>query len=303
MNRFMGFTRRNILIYFKDKSSIIFSMITPIIVFLLYVLFLKGTFVNGLNNAAAPIKDFIKAGDIDSLANGFLLAGILGSSLITVPYNCLITIVNDRERKVDYDILSTPLSRVEIILSYFAGAAACAFIMSAVILTVGLTALSLSGEMYLTGKVIAMLYLTALLGSLSSTAIFMIVVMFFKTNASVGAFMGIISAAAGFIIGAFIPLSEFSKGVQNFCFLFPATAVTILLRRNILSGVLSNIDTTLNGLDGGLFKQTVEEAFDFKFKFMGNLLSEAGTCYYILGVTLLAVIAIGVIYPKVYKRK
>lgn len=44
-------------------------------------------------------------------ANLILLTGILGSAMITVPYNCLITLVKDRENKVDYDILATPLKR------------------------------------------------------------------------------------------------------------------------------------------------------------------------------------------------
>jgi len=42
MRKFVGLTKRNLLIYFKDIQSIFFSMLTPIIVLVLYVLFLKG---------------------------------------------------------------------------------------------------------------------------------------------------------------------------------------------------------------------------------------------------------------------
>lgn len=33
MNKFIGLTRRNLLIFFKDKQSVIFSLMTSIIVF------------------------------------------------------------------------------------------------------------------------------------------------------------------------------------------------------------------------------------------------------------------------------
>ena len=43
MNKFIGLTKRNLLIFFKDKQSVIFSLMTSIIVFVLYLLFLRGT--------------------------------------------------------------------------------------------------------------------------------------------------------------------------------------------------------------------------------------------------------------------
>ena len=41
MKGFIGFTKRNLLVYFKDKQAILFSLLTSIIVFVLYLLFLK----------------------------------------------------------------------------------------------------------------------------------------------------------------------------------------------------------------------------------------------------------------------
>ena len=48
------------------------------------------------------LEDVVNKADIEMLANGILLVGILGSALITVPFNCLSTIVSDREKKIDY---------------------------------------------------------------------------------------------------------------------------------------------------------------------------------------------------------
>ena len=84
MKDFIGFTKRNILIYFKDVLAIIFSLMTSMIVFVLYLLFLKDTFVDALTATMKGLENIVSSGDIDMFVNGMLLSGILGSTLITV---------------------------------------------------------------------------------------------------------------------------------------------------------------------------------------------------------------------------
>ena len=128
MNKFIGLTKRNLLIFFKDKQSVIFSLMTSIIVFVLYLLFLRGTFVDAIQSAmkeAPGLADLVQDKDVKMYANLTLLVGILGSALITVPFNCLTVVVRDKENKVDYDILSTPIRRWQVILSYFTAVSIC----------------------------------------------------------------------------------------------------------------------------------------------------------------------------------
>lgn len=303
MKKMFGLVRRNLLIYFKDKSAIMFSMITPIIVLVLYMLFLRGSFVNGINSAAAEILMFLDAGDIDAFANGLLLAGILSSAMITVPYNTLSTVVYDRESKVDYDISATPIKRYQIIIAYYIASALSAFIMTSVILTLGILVISGNSTMYLTSGKIAMLYMTALLGSISGTAFFMPFMIIIKKSSAVGAFMGIVSAAAGFVIGAYIPLSEFSDGIQTFCNLFPATGITVMLKNIILAGVLDNMDKCIGGVDNGIFVEVMRREFGFAGRLFSKDMSLGTTSIYIIATTLVFIIAIAASYSKFYKKK
>ena len=180
MKDFLGFTRRNLLIYFKDVLAIIFSLLTSIIVFVLYLLFLKGTFVEALNGTMRGLENIVNGADIDMFVNGILLSGILGSALITIPYTCLQTIVKDKEAGVDADICSTPLKRWKIILSYFTASSICAFVMTSIILTIGLVVLNAMGDTHMTAASIAAAYGIVLLGSVSSTALFMVVMLLFR---------------------------------------------------------------------------------------------------------------------------
>lgn len=303
MRGFMGFTRRNLLLYFKDVQSVIFSLLTSIIVFVLYLLFLKGTFMDTIEGAIQGLEALISDTDIDMLVSGILLTGIIGSALITVPYNCLSTIVKDRENKVDYDILATPLRRWQIILSYFVASTISAFFTTGVILTIGLFILSTMGDLHMSALSVAAAYGITLLGAVSATAFFMIVVLFFQSSSASGAFFGILSAAAGFVIGAYIPISQFSEGVQTFCNLFPASGITILFRNAILNGLLEEISQGIGGLDQGMFVESMKECFTFQASLFGNSLSQVQSIWYVAGCTAVCILIMILLYSRTYKRK
>lgn len=306
MKSFIGLTKRNLLLFFKDKQSVLFSLLTSIIVLALYLLFLKGTFtdaIDGVIKANPGLSNLVSEGDVNMFANLILLSGILGSAMITVPYNCLMNVVRDRENKIDYDILSTPIKRGGIILSYFVSAALSSIIMNAVILTVGLFCIGLQGSLYMGFERIVAAYAVVALGSVSSTALFMIVVLFFKTSSASGAFFGILSAAAGFVIGAYIPISQFSNGVQTVCNLFPASQITIILRNTLMNGILEKINSNIGGLDNGLFTDSIKDIFSFKANLFGNALSVEAMVIYVVAAIVVCIVVQVIMYSKTYKKK
>ncbi len=303
MRDFIGFTRRNLLIYFKDVLAVFFSLLTSIIVFVLYLLFLKGTFVDAFTGTMRGLENIVSSTDIDMFVNGILLSGILGTAMITVPYTCLQTIVKDRESGVDSDICATPLKRWKIVLSYFTASSICSFIITSIILTVGLVVLSFMGDMHLgIGSVLAA-YGLMLLGSVSSTALFMVILLFFKSSSTSTAFFGILSAAAGFVIGAYIPLSQFSEGVQSFCNIFPASHITSLIRNTLLMGIADSIDSSIGGLDNGMFISAVKDTFNFNLSAFGTSFTGLWSVLYVGVFALLCITVMTVVYKKTYRRR
>ena len=303
MKDFIGLTRRNLLVFFKDILAIFFSLLTSIIVFILYLLFLKGTFVEALTDTMKGLENIVNAGDIEMFVNGILLSGILGSATITVPYTCLQTIVKDRESGVDCDICSTPLKRWKIILSYFTASGISAFIMTSFILTVGLIVLNIMGDMHMPASSVAASYGIVLLGSLSSTALFMVVMLLFRSSSTSTAFFGILTAASGFVIGAYIPLSQFSDSVMSICNLFPASHITSMIRNVLLTGVAESINSDINGLDNGAFLTAIKDVFSFSAKSFGTTFSATGSTIYILIIALVCIAAMTLAYNKTYKRR
>ena len=305
MRGILGFIKRNVLLFFKDWQSILFSLLTSIIVLVLYLLFLKGTFVSAIQRAMEQypgLYSMVSQKDIDMFANLFLLSGILGSAMISVPFSCITVLVKDRANKVDYDILSTPLKRGQIIFAYFVSAVLTSTLLTDIILAVGLIGIRMQGNMYLNASQVVKAFSIVALGSISASAIFMIIVLFFKTVSACEAFFGILSAASGFVIGAYIPISQFSNEVQTVCNLFPASQITIMLRNILLNGLLEHINTSLQGVDQGMFVLSLKEYFTFQAKLFNGYLDMNKMLEYILGVILFCIVTQIMIYSGSYKK-
>ena len=305
MRGISGLIKRNLLLFFKDWQSILFSLLTSIIVLVLYLLFLKGTFVSAIQSAMEQypgLASMVPQKDIDMFANLFLLSGILGSAMISVPFSCITVLVKDRANKVDYDILATPMKRGQIIFAYFVSAVLSSTLLTGIILAVGLIGICMQGPIYLNISQIAKAFAIVALGSISASAIFMIVVLFFKSLSACEAFFGILSAASGFVIGAYIPISQFSNEVQTVCNLFPASQITIMLRNILLNGLLEHINTSLQGVDQGMFVLSLKEYFTFQAKLFNGYLDMNKMREYILGVILFCIVAQIMIYSGSYKK-
>lgn len=306
MKMYLGLTKRNMLVYFKDRQAILFSLLTSIIVFVLYLLFLRGTFVDAINQALAGmpmIRELVKDEDLEMFTNIKLLVGIIGSAAITVPFSCLRTVTADRESRVDQDILATPVSRGQIVLAYFTASALSAIVMTSVILTAGLVILQLQGSLYLDPAGVLAAYGVTALGCISSTALFMNIVLFFRSGSASAAFFGILSAVSGFVIGAYIPVSQFSGGVRTVCNLFPASHVTILLRNVLLGGVLGHVDSGIGGLDQGEFVRVLKDAFTFRAEMFGSSLNVPAMLTFVLVILTVSLFTMVWTYSKNYKKK
>ena len=120
MKSFIGLTKRNMLVYLRDRATVFFSLLSPLIILFLYIMFLKQNYVDSVNSiiVSAGLSDFITNKQVDGFVNSWLISGLLASSCITVPLSSLTLIVTDKEKQRDYDLLASPVKKWKIGLSY-----------------------------------------------------------------------------------------------------------------------------------------------------------------------------------------
>ena len=269
LRSYKGMTVRNIKVYMKDKTAIMLSMITQIIVLGLYLLFLKTSYVDMITASLSELGDIVSKNDINALVNSWLVAGVIGTSVVTVALNALTIMVSDKQEKIDFDYNASPVKGGTVVMSYFSGAVASTFIISSILLTAGLLFIAVSGSFVYNLYDILMLYGLVLLGSVSATIILMLFASFFKKNSSLSSFGIMISAAIGFVIGAYMPVSQFGEGVQTAVNLVPGSHIACLMRNVLMTPALDKIDTALNGIDNGMFAEEIKNTFSFELNIFG----------------------------------
>ena len=264
LRAFKGMTIRNMKVYGKDKISLLLSMLTQLIVLGLFVLFLKGNYVDVINQELGDLKNMLSKDDIEAIVNSWLVAGVVGTSVVTAALNALSVMVHDKMDRIDYDYTATAVKSRTVVLSYFTGAMLSAVVTSSILLTAGLGYLAVSGSFLLSALDIIMLYGIVVLGSISSTLVLMLFISFLKKDSSLSAFGILISVAIGFVVGAYMPVGQFSQSVQTVVNLVPGAHITALLRNVLMQPAINHADSVIGGADNHAFAKTLDDLFSMK---------------------------------------
>ena len=110
--------KRNVKLFFKDKGMLFTSLITPLILLVLYITFLGNVYKSSFTT---NIPEFIKIEDslINGLVGGQLVSSLLSVSCITVAFCSNFLMVQDKVSGVKKDLDITPVKKSTLALSYY----------------------------------------------------------------------------------------------------------------------------------------------------------------------------------------
>lgn len=213
-------------------------MLAPLIILMLYILFLGDMQLSALKKAfeGMPIDSKV----LKSFVDGWMLAGVIAVSCLTVSFSAQSIMIKDKEDGVLSDTLVSPVNRMIIKIGYFISNYIITIIICLIVVIVAFIYLACTGW-YLSAidafAIIGMVFLSAI----SSCLISSIICKFLKTSNSHGALVGILSAMLGFVIGAYMPTSMFPKAVQYFVLFVPGTYSAAIFRNLFMQGTLDTI--------------------------------------------------------------
>lgn len=234
MTGLMNLTKRNIKLFFKDKGMFFSSLITPVILLVLYGTFLakvyRDSFVSALP-AGFAIDDKI----IDATVGGELISSLLAVSCVTVAFCSNLLMVQDKVSGAHTDISVTPIKRSTVALSYFLASAFSTLIVTFCAYGVSLLYLLKIG-FYMSAGDVALVALDVFLLTLFGVALSSCINFPLTTQGQCSAVGTIVSSCYGFICGAYMPISSFSQGLQRVLMFLPGTYGTSLLRNHAMNG-------------------------------------------------------------------
>ena len=290
MKELWSLVKRNNKIFFKDKGMFFTSLITPVILLVLYVTFLASVYKDSFKSflpEGLNVSDSI----INGCVGGQLLSSLLAVSCVTVSFCSNLLMVQDKAIGSINDLMITPVKSSKISLGYFISSSFVTLIINLCALGVGLIYLAFIGW-YLSFLDVVLIVLDIILLVLFATSLSSLINCNLKSNGQASAVGTIISSGYGFICGAYMPISNFSPVLQKIISFLPGTYGTALLRNHSLKGVYRKMSQT------GFSKDVINN-IDCNVYFFDNLVNEF--VMYIILILSVSLLTLG--YILLCKRK
>ncbi|GAA3600111.1 ABC transporter permease [Klugiella xanthotipulae] len=257
MNAIWTLSRRNLSLFFRDRMGVFFSLLSALILFLLYAFFLGQQLIDSLHEQFPQAT----AAQVEMFINSWVFAGITMITSLTTGLAALSVFVEDRASGRFQDFLVSPLRRVHLILGYLLSTFVIAVVMTLVVLAVGQLYLSVGGG-GLSAAHLGQVLLSVLLSSAVCAAISSCVVTFVASNGAFSALSTIVGTGIGFLAGAYIPIGVLPEAVGTVMNALPFGQAAMLFRRpftadsldTLAGGNAPAIDTvqTFYGITGSL---------------------------------------------------
>lgn len=230
MNGTLSLARRNVLCYFRDRGSVVFSLMAVIIVVLLYLLFLRNMLVESY-----PDMD-----GMSQLVDAWVLAGILGIVPVTTSAGSLQTMVEDKANGRMRDILVTPMRPWNIAAGYILSTFLVGLVMSIITLILCVIYLAATGcPLSVVGIVVSVVLLIP--SSLSGSIIIYAITSFMRSTGAFSGFFVVISVLIGFLAGIYMPMGTMPEGMQIVGTLVPASHMAALFRDSLAGDALDGV--------------------------------------------------------------
>lgn len=281
--------RRNTKLYFQDKGMFLTSLITPLILLVLYSTFLSNVFESSFRSALEAAGASVSDKVIWGCVGGQLVSSLLAVTCVTVAFCSNLLMVQDKITGSRRDLTIAPLKPSTLALSYYLSTLLSTLLICFVATGVCLAYLAKVGW-FLTAGDVAALLLDVILLVLFGTALSSCVNFPLSTNGQASAVGTIVSAGYGFVCGAYMPISNFSDGLQKVISFLPGTYGTSLLRNHAMRGVFEEMRSL--GFPAEVV-EAIRDSVDCNLYFFGDKVAVAESTKYVILIAAIAV-AIGI---------
>ncbi len=219
---------RNLLLFLRDKATVIMSLLAEGIVVILYVIFIRDNLLEQFS--------YIKNGEM--LMDVWMISGILGITPVTTTMGAYGIMVEDRAKGVWRDFMITPVKKWEMVGGYILSATLIGAIMSFVVLIFAEFYMRQSyGETLLTGNGVE-LFFYILLVTVCDSSMVLFLISFLKSSNALASCCTILGALLGFLTGIYLPMGSLPSYVQELVKAFPMSHGVVLFRQNLMTPFL-----------------------------------------------------------------
>lgn len=220
----LSLCKRNLLLYFRDKSGVFFSILGAMISLVLYVIFIK----------KSMLAEWSQVPGAKQLLDLWLIGGTLAITAVTATLASWGQFVKDEERNVLKDFYLTDISPFRLKMSYMHSAGIIGFMMQLIMLAMMLAYFNVTDNLAIPWSKLSAIILVALLSSYLAVILNMLITQFVHKVDTFSRLNSIIGTAAGFLIGTYIPIGALPNFAQILIKLTPPAYVAAIYRQILM---------------------------------------------------------------------
>ena len=296
---FWSLTKRHLLVFLKNVPSVIFTLMVPLTVLAVYIVFLrpmevaqiKQTLItNGIIYDTATEAGELFLHGVYGIADTWMISGVLSVSCITVSLNANVVLVRDKEREIAKDFISSPILPTTIVT----------FVTNLIVYFICLIYLACYGAYMITVLDFFAIIGVILYSSVSASLLMFFICSFISTESVMSPIVAIVSAAVGFLIGAFLPSGTGPVYIEYVTMFFPGTYSTGLFRNYFMRNPLVQLKQApeLSSEAGQKFVENLENQFSLNLNFFGHRVNPT-----VMSLVILLFIAVFAVLCCVFSSK
>ncbi len=238
VSKFISLTKRNMMLYFRDKGSVFFSMLSTLIVIFLMLLFLGEMNTDSITELLAKLPFHDTA---DDEANAKLVvfawtaAGVIPVNALMVTLCVFSTMVKDKTTGKICSVYTAPINRTACALSYITAACLCSVIVCSITLALSEIFLCVNGAAPYTFaehiRIIGMIIVC----SFSFSAVTYLLGLLSKNDGAWSGMGMLLGTLSGFFGGIYFPVGQLSEGVRKIIECTPVIYSTVMFRSVMVS--------------------------------------------------------------------
>ncbi|NTM33484.1 ABC transporter permease [Enterococcus faecium] len=223
--------KRNLKIYFSNSVTVFFSLLGALIVFGLYLLFLRKNMVT----------QFDRLTDGPIIADFWVLGGILATTSLTTSFTALSQFIKDKAENKFMDFIITDKNASHLLIGYFLRGIIISFCMHVAVLILCLVYFQFQENCQFTVIMWLKALGISLLSSFNLTVINLIVCTLINTESTLHTISSILGAISGFMCTAYLPIGSFSGFTEIIIKILPISYASSSFRRIFISPIITNM--------------------------------------------------------------
>lgn len=283
-------TKRNVKLYFKDKMAFYTSLITPLILLVLFVLFLKNVYISSIEKFIADYNFDSKF--LNAFANSWLISSILSVSCVTIAFCSGTVMIDDKISKAVDDLNVAPVKGSIRQFSYLLATFISTMIVVLVLFAVGLIYLFATG-CYLSFLDIILILVNCFFASLLGSVLATIINSFIKTQGGLSAVATMVSSMYGFLCGAYMPVSQYPKAMRILLCFNPGAYANHGFKYLFMRGAIDKMDSVPPQL-----LVDIKDSFDINFYFNTSRIAPSISMLVLILSTVVAMVGLAFFIKK-----